>query len=340
MLSVDVRSVKDCLIAPARRLDIEKHLRDLGMTLPIIKIGLVFVSGDLKHDTEGVINFNDIMDGWVDVNLDCGAFCDCGDHCSPETNGCSCAGPENPTCTRIHFAASDGAPTQFKNKYLHRDTSCQLASGRRRRQWMIKCPAHGKDDVDPLLGWVKQLVASLNQHCGEGNMQAVSNVQEIVDLLKAGHVLPAIDFLKKSSSQSLVMRQFFLVPAPPRRARAQVILPAEFRLAERYSLCDTGIEGQLLVRNRVCKPCLDCLLGNYHKCRVGISGQDAEGDKLRYGLYQKRTLPAKGGGVPSRFSASAGKALISKMSPAAAGVAKGSWAVFTSQSVSQSGFYL
>lgn len=70
MLSVDVRSVKDCLIAPARRLDIEKHLRDLGMTLPIIKIGLVFVSGDLKHDTEGVINFNDIMDGWVDVNLD------------------------------------------------------------------------------------------------------------------------------------------------------------------------------------------------------------------------------------------------------------------------------
>jgi hypothetical protein len=179
-------------------------------SIPVIKVGVVFVSDCLEHSFDTVRFYNGKLDAWIDANLDCAPTCDCSTaKCGVERNGCACPGGEAPTCTRVHFSVSDGAASQFKNRHLHHwVSSTATVDSERTRVWVIKAPAHGKDDCDPLGGWLKRVVRKANKQTKGDDLFTLETAEQVAEYANKhypGSGLRAT-YCKKKSSQAFYDR--------------------------------------------------------------------------------------------------------------------------------------
>ena len=103
---------------------------------PVCTFTVLIVSSDLVHDPAAVQRFNDFfLTPFMKENK------------AAELSS-----------WEVHFADSDGAPTQFDNATQYLWISYQQAKSSIKMDWTLNCPCHGKNKVDPENGAAKNLV--------------------------------------------------------------------------------------------------------------------------------------------------------------------------------------
>ena len=168
-----------------------------------------------------------------------------------------------PTCS---FIRSDGAPTQFANATQFYWIGRQHFKTGTRMCWSIHCTCHGKDKVDPEMGWMKNLIRDWMMRENLNTMAEV-RLRDYKDvaakLIELGACTPGSDGL---AAGGIYKREIVTVPAFGPGSAVQDIPkgdPPAGAQADRQFIdqcCDLERgESPVLMRHRSCHFC-DCCL--------------------------------------------------------------------------------
>jgi hypothetical protein len=232
--SVHLDTIKN--LSDDDRARLGEHLESIDASLTI-KECHVFLSADKKHDWAAVRHIIGVMNDWYDTNYHAAPptyrrdatggiardadgclivdSCDCaGNPACGAGKACTCTG--DGSCTRMHVTSTDGAGCQFRCREVHRYVSECASEGRRRRVWVWKCAAHGKDACDPAGGKCKRCIAEANRSCTDSQLFAINSVEQAVAYLQQkererGDVVDA--YIKKRSSQAILRWTYHIVPS-------------------------------------------------------------------------------------------------------------------------------
>ena len=227
--------------------------------LPVVKVSVIIISPDLKHDNAMVQHIHDkVLIPWLKQHV------------------------VNPETFTAQLVFSDGGPAHYKLSDHVFWISTQKSKHDIHVRWNFMAPGHGKNWSDPEGGSCKKFGQKHQLRSASGLTQQIYDAHDFYELLKQRKTEPKKTIIEKKG-RGIMKRFFFFVPVTGEEsANRRIPKSKTFEgIRKLFSIDDIGERGSVCVRTGSCYSCDSCINQASHNCAnrsIDKAGQLKERD--------------------------------------------------------------